>query len=73
MRHSLNPFVYQINTSQGGVPKCLVEEAWITWEGIDGDQQRNRKLHGGRDRALCLFSSELIEALRQEGHPIEAG
>ena len=32
-----------------------------------------RKLHGGPDRALCLFSLEQIEALQAEGHPVEPG
>src|SRR3954469_25872557 len=29
--------------------------------------------HGGPDRALCLYSVELIETLRAEGHPINPG
>ena len=29
--------------------------------------------HGGPDKALCLWSLELIEALHAEGHPIFAG
>lgn len=29
--------------------------------------------HGGPDRAVCLYSSELIEALQGEGHPIRPG
>ena len=41
--------------------------------GLEGDRHRNRKLHGGPDRALCLFSLERIEALQAEGHPIEPG
>ena len=30
-------------------------------------------MHGGVDRALCLYSLELIEALQSEGHLIKAG
>ena len=41
--------------------------------GLDGDQQRNLKFHGGPDRAVCLYSLELIEQLQEEGHPIDAG
>ena len=41
--------------------------------GVEGDRQRNLKVHGGQDRALCLFSQDLIERLQDEGHLIEAG
>jgi MOSC domain-containing protein YiiM len=67
------PHVYQINLSDGGVPKRPVLEAVITTTGVEGDRQRNLKVHGGPDRALCLFSQDLIERLQDEGHSIEAG
>ena len=41
--------------------------------GVAGDAQRDREYHGGPDRALCLFSMELIRALQAEGHPIAPG
>lgn len=63
----------QINISDGGVPKLPVAEATITADGVTGDRQRNRSVHGGRDRALCLFSLERIESLQQEGHAIYPG
>jgi MOSC domain-containing protein YiiM len=59
--------------SPGGVPKRLVESAEVTEGGVAGDSQRNREHHGGPDRALCLFSMELIRALQAEGHPITPG
>ena len=31
------------------------------------------KVHGGPDRAVCLYSQDLIERLQDEGHSIEAG
>jgi MOSC domain-containing protein YiiM len=68
-----DPHVYQINLSDGGVPKRPVLEAVITTTGVEGDRQRNLKVHGGLDRALCLFSQDLIERLQDEGHSIEAG
>jgi MOSC domain-containing protein YiiM len=40
---------------------------------MSGDCQRNLKYHGGPDRALCLYSLELIEALAAEGHPVGVG
>ncbi len=67
------PFLYQINVSDGGVPKRPVLEAIIVTTGVEGDRQRNLNVHGGRDRALCLFSQDLIERLQDEGHSIEAG
>jgi MOSC domain-containing protein YiiM len=67
------PHVHQINVSDGGVPKKPVLEARITKAGLEGDRQRNRKVHGGPDRAICLFSLEIIERLQDEGHSIEPG
>jgi MOSC domain-containing protein YiiM len=65
--------IVRINVSAGGVPKRPVWTARVTLAGLEGDGHRNRKLHGGPDRALCLFSLEQIEALRAEGHPVEPG
>ena len=69
----LSPYLYQINTSPGGVPKHAVSEAWVSVNGIQDDSHRNRVLHGGPDRAICIFSFELIQMLQQEGHPIHPG
>lgn len=65
--------VHQISVSRGGVPKRAVEQARIEVEGVSGDRQATPKIHGGPDRAVCLFSLELIQALQSEGHSIEAG
>ena len=62
-----------INVSGGGVPKRPIAEAAITVDGVVGDRQRDRRFHGGPDRAVTLFSTERIAALRAEGHPIEVG
>jgi MOSC domain-containing protein YiiM len=67
------PHLHQISVSDGGVPKLPVAEARITVTGVSGDRQRNRDIHGGVDRAVCLFSLEVIEALRAEGHTITPG
>ncbi len=67
------PHVHQINVSDGGVPKSPVREAMINAAGVCGDRQRNLKVHGGPDRALCLFSLELIESLQKDGHSIAPG
>jgi MOSC domain-containing protein YiiM len=67
------PWLFQINTSDGGVPKLPVSRVEVGISGAAGDRQRNLKHHGGPDRALCLYSLERIMALQQEGHPIVPG
>lgn len=67
------PHVHQINISDGGIPKRPVLEAKVTEQGVAGDRQRNLKVHGGPDRAVCLYSLDLIERLQDEGHSIDAG
>jgi len=69
----VNPHVHQISVSDGGVPKLPVPEARITRNGVSGDRQRNSEIHGGQDRAVCLYSLEVIEALQAEGHSIGPG
>ncbi len=63
----------QVSISRGGVPKLPVAEGVVTELGIEGDGHDNPDLHGGPERALCLFSIERIEAMAAEGHPIAAG
>jgi MOSC domain-containing protein YiiM len=62
-----------INVSRGGVPKRPVAQCRIGQDGLEGDRQADRRFHGGPDRAVTLFSADLIRALQAEGHPIEAG
>jgi MOSC domain-containing protein YiiM len=65
--------IFQINVSDGGVPKLPVPRAEISSSGVAGDRQNNLEFHGGPDRAVCLFSLERIIALQAEGHPIHPG
>ncbi len=65
--------VEQISLSKGGVPKLPVEEAVIGPLGVEGDDHNDKKNHGGPDRALCLYSLEVVQALQAEGHPIAPG
>ena len=58
---------------EGGVPKYRIAETAITTEGVRGDKQRNRRCHGGPQRAVSLYSRELITQLQAEGHPIDCG
>lgn len=70
---SVSPYLYQINISSGGLPKLPVEAAYIVFSGIEGDRHRNRMLHGGPDRALCVYAWEKVAALQREGHVITPG
>lgn len=65
--------VHSLNVSGGGVPKRPVPEAYVTKNGLRGDTQGNLRYHGGPERAVSLFSLEVIERLRDEGHPIAPG
>ena len=65
--------IFQLNCSDGGVPKRSIEEAVVTALGLVGDRQAHPKIHGGPDKALCLYSLERIEELQREGHPITPG
>lgn len=57
----------------GGVPKTGVDTINVGWRGVDGDVQASRQHHGRAFQALCLWSTEVIDALRSEGHPIAPG
>jgi MOSC domain-containing protein YiiM len=65
--------VIQASVSRGGVPKRALPEARLTTSGIEGDGHDHLGIHGGAERAVCLYSLERIEALRAEGHPIGPG
>ena len=65
--------IFQLARSGGGVPKLGVHEARVTPLGLEGDVQKHTKIHGGPERALCLYSLELIQKLQAEGHPIFPG
>lgn len=60
-------------TGSGGVPKHRVEAVEVGLRGVVGDRQAHRQHHGRPFQALCLWSTEVIAALQQEGHPIVAG
>lgn len=65
--------LHSINVSRGGVPKLPVMAVEIRAGGLAGDAQRDLKLHGGPDRAVCLWSLGIITALQDEGHPVTIG
>lgn len=65
--------VVSLNISPGGVPKLPVETAELGTNGLLGDGHDDMENHGGPERAVCIYATELIEALRREGHPIFPG
>jgi MOSC domain-containing protein YiiM len=65
--------IFQLNRSQGGVPKLAVREAEVTELGLVGDEHNFPDIHGGPERAVCLYSLERILELQAEGHPIFPG
>ena len=65
--------VHSLQISNGGVPKLAVPSIQVEVDGIVGDDQNDKKHHGGPTRAVCLLALEVIEALQSEGHPIAPG
>jgi MOSC domain-containing protein YiiM len=56
----------QLNVSPGGMPKLPIDHAPVTEGGVPGDKQLDRKYHGGPDRAICIYSIELYDWLRED-------
>lgn len=71
--NGLTGIVRSINISNGGVPKKTITDAQVSRLRVIGDAQNDTEGHGGPDRAVCVYSVELISALRREGHPIDIG
>jgi MOSC domain-containing protein YiiM len=65
--------VFQINLSNGGVPKLAVPFVLVHAWGLEGDAHRELRHHGGEERAVCLYALERILDLQAEGHPIYPG
>lgn len=65
--------VHSINISAGGVPKLARASCVVRAGGLEGDRQRDLENHGGLERAVSIYSLELIQALQAEGHPIAPG
>lgn len=65
--------IFQLSVSNGGVPKHAVASGHLTHGGLEGDRQTDLRAHGGPDRALCLWSLEVIARLCDEGHHLSPG
>ncbi len=57
----------------GGVPKLPVDDIELKFDGFVGDKQNDLKHHGGKLKAVCLYSLDLIQKLNLEGHSIFPG
>ncbi len=65
--------IHSINISMGGVPKLPVDDIELKFDGFVGDKQNDLKHHGGKLKAVCLYSLDLIQKLNLEGHSIFPG
>lgn len=65
--------IFQLSASPGGVPKRALPHAHAGELGLVGDSVNHPKVHGGPDRAVCLYSLERILALQAEGHEVFPG
>ena len=59
--------------SNGGVPKTPVQSVKIDYQGLVGDNQHDKKHHGGVMRAVCVLEEKILKKLQTEGHPILPG
>ena len=71
--HTDTGTVVRLNISDGGVPKQAVDSVAVAPTGVAGDSQSDRRHHGRPVQAVCLWSADVIAALRADGHPIDAG
>ncbi|MFZ8998129.1 MAG: MOSC domain-containing protein [Ilumatobacteraceae bacterium] len=65
--------VASLHVGSGGVPKPAVDAVEIDLGGVIGDRQATRRHHGAPWQAVCLWSVEVIDELRADGHPIGPG
>ncbi len=57
--------VLAVCVGPGGIPKQAVDAASVSHRGLEGDRQRMR-IHGGLNRAVCLFSIEDYRSLQRD-------
>jgi MOSC domain-containing protein YiiM len=72
LSHEHTGVVAHLHASKG-LPKKPINTASIGWKGIDGDVQSSRVHHGRPWQALCVWSTDALDALRAQGHPIAPG
>ena len=60
-------------TTVGGVPKPSVDSIEVRTLGIKNEIIRDKKHHGGADKAVCILSEDVLQQLQADGHPIAGG
>lgn len=70
---SLRGIIHQVSVSRGGIPKLAVPASFAHPLGLEGDDQRNKKYHGGPLQALLLVSLEDLDGLHAAGFPVSPG
>jgi MOSC domain-containing protein YiiM len=67
--------IASINVSHpGGVPKRPIDRTVITTRGLIGDGQRTKEpVHGGPEKAVCLYGVEQIRRVNADGHHLSPG
>jgi len=63
MNHPVNVFIGKIKDYEGSRPSAIAKlqvdgELSLTEKGLVGDEQAEKKIHGGPDRALCHYPRE---------------
>lgn len=63
MRHPLQVYIGKIRAYEGSRPSAIAKyqvdgELRLTESGLEGDQQAEKIIHGGPDRALCHYPRE---------------
>ena len=63
MQHQVNVFTGKVRDYEGSRPSAIAKvqvngELTLTDLGLAGDQQAEKKIHGGPDRALCHYPRE---------------
>ena len=61
-----------MSVSAGGVPKLPIDSGYVGPLGLL-DDRHTESFHGGADKALCLFSLEVIETIASDGHSLAPG
>lgn len=71
--HAGTGIVVGVHGSPGGVPKVAMDEASVGLRGLSGDRQKARVHHGRLWQAVSIWSNEVINGLRREGHHVRPG
>ena len=67
--------IASVNVSHpGGVTKRPIDRTLITTRGLIGDGQRTKEpVHGGPEKAVCLYGVEQIRRVNADGHHLYPG